>query len=317
MAILFAATEPQSFDSIGTVSETSSSTYIDLDFSRIGLLVSQNNARYIGTLISPQTITSAGGEEIWVHCSGSFNSNGNTTVYPMIYLRDSAGDETGLANSTPGLRAVIQGNLLGSGVVRPTGFSQFDIKIDATGVSYYVEGLLQETVNVNLDGVQFTTVEVARGASTWGCGEVIVSDQSTIGLRLSTNEIVSQGDDDAMTGTYEDVDESTSDDADFVSSATIGENESFNTTSRRPVGTQLVPIAVTATIRGRQGTLSGGPTDFDTFVRIGATRYTIGGAGLPATFGAGAMVVADLNPSTASAWGSEANDIQFGITSKA
>lgn len=317
MAILFAASEPQSFDSIGSVSSTASSVYIDSDYTRVGLLVNQANARYVGTLTAPYTITASGSEEIWLHCAGSANSNGSTNSFPVIYLRDTSGQVTGLSNTTPGYRAVVQGNLLGAGFTRLSVLAQFDIQINASGVSYYVDGLLQETVNVNLDGLVFETVEIGRGSSTWGCSEVVVSDQSTIGLRVGTSVPTSQGPDDEMTGTFEDIDETNSDDADFISSATIGQSESFGTTTLRPEGTQLVPIAVTATFRGRQGTLSGGPTNFDGFVTIGGTRFIIGSVDVPPNFGASAMLVANQNPSTSASWGAEANDITFGVTSKA
>lgn len=317
MAILFGASEPQSFDSVGSVSGTTDASYIDSDFTRLGLLVDNTTARYIGTLTVPQTITTAGAEEIWFHCEGGFTSAGTAVAAPMIFLRDQNGDETGLSNTTPGLRAQVQGNVLGTGVTRPTGRRQFDVQVTAAAVNYYIDGLLQETVAVNLDGTTFSTIEIGGGAAEWGCSEVIVSDTSTIGLRCPTNEITGQGADNAMVGVFSDVDEAATDDADFISSATIGQNESFTTTTRVPVGSQLVPIAVTATFRGRQGTLSGGPTDFDGFLTLGGTRYTIGGTGMPVTFGAGAMIVADQNPATASAWGTEANDIEFGITSKA
>ncbi|MEM6746759.1 MAG: hypothetical protein AAF608_04995 [Pseudomonadota bacterium] len=318
MTILFAATEPQSFDSIGSVNSISTAPQIDTDYSRIGCQLASANARYLATLGTSQTITALGGEELWLHGRIWISGNGGAATAPFFYLRDTTGAATGLSNTTPGIRPMVQGAAVGSGIVRPaTAFGIFDIRIHAGGIDYYLDGLLQEAITSNLDGVTFTSIEIERGASQVVASEIVLATTNTIGLRVGTSVVSAQGSDDAMAGDFTSVDELNTDDSDFVSSLNVGEQESFATTTLSPTGTQLTPIAVAASARGRQGTLSGGPTDFDIFVTIGANRFVIGGADMPTVFGAGSVVVANQNPATAAAWGAEANDIEFGLVSKA
>jgi len=315
MTFYYAASEPQSFASSGSVTTTTTAGEIDTDYTRIGMRIEGTTGRYIGTLSSSVTIGASQG--LWLHARIWLDANGNTTPLPFFAAKDSLGAFTGLSNETPGLRLYVNGTSSGTGVPRPAGNSAIlDIHLTDTEVSFYLNGLLQDTVPTTaLNGLAFETIEIARGNSNIAVSEVVVADTSTIGLRVGTNVVSGQGEDTAMAGAFEDIGEAITDDATFISSGAVGQHESFTTTTLKPIGVQLVPVAVSASVRGRQGTLSGGPSDFDIFVRLGTTRYSLGSATLPASFGAGRVVIADSNPATATEWGTEANNIQFGLTS--
>lgn len=143
--------------------------------------------------------------------------------------------------------------------------------------------------------------------------QLIVADESTIGMRLMTLYASGAGSDSAWgSGSYASIDEIVYDDADLISSASANQVSTFAATLQAAVtGYTVRAIAVTA--RAKRD--ASGPQNLQLALRVSGTNYF--SSTLALTLGYGAIVnVWNTSPATSSPWiTSELTNIQFGVKS--
>lgn len=141
--------------------------------------------------------------------------------------------------------------------------------------------------------------------------QVIMADESTIGMRLRTVPATGAGADTAWTGTYTEIDEAVYSDADFVNSPTADQVELFAQSTTVPTGYVVQAVVVTA--RAKKG--SSGPANLQLAVRSNGTNYFSSSQALDEGYGAH-FNVWETDPATSADWTtSAANAIQFGVKS--
>lgn len=143
--------------------------------------------------------------------------------------------------------------------------------------------------------------------------QVIVTNESTIGWKLSTLNVDAAGANSAWTGTFADVDEANYDAGDFIRTTTVGNITTLNTVDINAAFSTFNVKAVV--VAGRGSNDAGSPVaDIQTAVRSGGTNYFTANLGFPKT-GADNSVqtVYETNPATSAAWSqAEANAVEVG-----
>lgn len=137
--------------------------------------------------------------------------------------------------------------------------------------------------NQGMDRFQiWNTGEGSSGNTTWS--EMIVTDQSTIGMRLATIRPTGAGNDQQWTGTFADVDDvGVIDDANYISAASADLVENFALSNLSSVADDLEPVAIVQTGRIRKGAT--GPQNAQWNVRSNSANYFSGNiSGLTTSF---------------------------------
>jgi hypothetical protein len=324
MAFYFMGSEPSTFTAIGTVS-TSTSGGRDSKWSRIALYVTAANSRYQSALdgVAPLSATES------VYLSANMNAYVNVTGEgPLLGLTAVSADGTfsgglcGVASVTNGLRLMVNGQPFGPTFSTPTQFTgKLDVAIHQDRMVLYADGNLIHQASVDLSAVTgFDNVQFLRGNNYARCSEIAVADTPLLAVRIGTNFVTADSTDTDMTGDFSSVDETVPDDADFISATAAGQKQSFTTTSLRDETTDLKPLAVAISARGREGTLAGGPKTFGAFVKIAGTDYAAGDMAMPTEFGSSpdGPQILNVDPSTGAGWTeSTALDITIGLEAKA
>lgn len=141
--------------------------------------------------------------------------------------------------------------------------------------------------------------------------QVIVADESTIGMRLFTVPVTGAGATSSWTGTYTEIDEIIYADADFINSASVNQVSTFATTVPSLTGYQTKAIAVTA--RAKCG--ASGPQNIEMALRSAGTNYFSSNFALDAGYRAFCNVW-NTDPATAGAWaGAAVTAAQPGVKS--
>lgn len=142
--------------------------------------------------------------------------------------------------------------------------------------------------------------------------QVIVANESTIGMRLLTRYPNAAGATSSWTGAYTDIDEIVYEDADFILSGSNNQVSTFGQTGPAITGYTVRAVGVTA--RARKG--ASGPQNLRHALRVSGTDYFSGSdialdAGYLAT-----ETIWETNPATSAAWVNTAIDaLQPGVKS--
>lgn len=312
MPTLFGATEPEGFSVGGTGNTvspavTTDTQHFDTRFSRCAIQIPTTHtflAYDIGGL-----------PEIWFRFrygnNGMEPSGGGTDIIrimnaalqPIVRIVVVSGgwrmdywNGSAYVNGTAVLAAV-NGQLI-----------DIHVKINSTtGIfEWFVAGnLMDQPLVGNTDlfsaSISFISFRspaaVARPAS-----EFIVRDEPTVGCRLLTMSANGNGANTDWSGSYVDIDETTVNDADFISSNTNDDVETFTLTD--PASPALDKYSVESVIvSSRASVAPTGPQNIQSALRVGGTDYfSANMPGLTSSFKNGFQAIWDQNPNTATDW---------------
>lgn len=329
MTILWAGTEPEAFETLCGVS-TSTAEY-DSNFSRCALNLGQNAA---GTTVLCGVVL-GGLTEAWFHTRmGSNVLNADLANQAFIEFRTSSAQGilrvicTGVINTFKlqywsGAAWVDIGTSFTATVsTSPTWDVQ--CKIDNVNGRFvcYVDGTIVASLIGDTDFFSPTIDKVRLG--TWSefnakyVSECIISNTSTVGMRLATNYVTGAGTTTGWTsGTFADVDETTVNDADFISSGTANQVDTFALQDLSATAAALIPVAVVGSARARNA--PAGPQNLQLAVRTGGTDYfspTVTSPAINTSFQNGFQNIWNVNPNTGVAWtASEINALEAGAKS--
>lgn len=324
MTLVFAGGEMSAFSpSDNTIIESAltSNAPFNADFARCGIR--------LGDLGGSSTDTSFAETDHWtaetdgyLHFEYFQPSTGGTTTY--VSLLDGT-DTTNVrirrttSSSTHTLTlqyldALSAWTDAGSVAIPVSTLQTFDLrwKFDASGeLALYISGT--KRIDFTGDLSHLSGVEYARLHSQGLPGtisQVIMSDESTIGLRLTTGAPTGAGASTDWTGTYAEVDEIVYSDADFVNSSTANQVELFTHGITIPSGYRVKAVAVTA--RAKKG--STGPSNIQLAIRTAATHVS-SSQSLDVGY-APYVAIWETDPSTGAAFTTSAIEtLQFGVKS--
>lgn len=333
MAVLFAATELESFQRSSATAVTQSTTAgrFDSNFSR-GAIEVADGSHYAQADFTAET-------DGWLHFLAYFTDLNNIEHDNQIFqLRDSSTGQVVLQldgdngawdmeywNGSSFTEVSIAGGASGGGF--PIGeLVRFDVQWtihNSTGVFriYMNESLIVEFTGDTLQ-TGFTTIDQLRlssgstrvSADQTYFSEVIVADEDTRGWRLATLGVTADGTNTAWTGDYTDIDEIDLDDADDITSDTADQVHGFAVDN---VPAEAAGYSVEAVVVGmRANRAASGPQNLQAHVRSGGTDYFSSNVG---TLGLGLLpfqAVFATDPGTASAWAqSGVNAAEVGVKS--
>ena len=231
----------------------------------------------------------------------------------------------------------------GAGIVLFSVGSNGDIKVGAStigNVNFFINGLytvdihlrsgsnglveiyidkevvFSATGNFTLTGMASLTLSPIGTDSTNDTGtvwsQVIVADDVTIGYKLATLAITSQGDQAQWTGSYDRVNEIALDTDTYINAPTAGLVSTYVVSDLDPQYTNIKAVIVSAL--GRYTEI--GPKQIDAVVRVSGVNYTstmtpLGTGYVPS------QGIWHVNPANLSPWTiNNVNDLQLGIRSK-
>jgi hypothetical protein len=194
----------------------------------------------------------------------------------------------------------------------------------AGSVIVYVNSVLVMTYSGDVttnSATQLAQVQLAsadcggNGADTYW-SEVIVATNDTRAMNLWTMNGTTAGNAQAWTGTASNPNQTTNNDATFISSATANQIQEYKTpTLAQPPGTYTVE-AVVNSVRASNGTT--GPQNLNVVTRIATTDYLSSNQLLTNSFANYANFVQSTNPATAAAWTTTdllSTNYQYGVKS--
>lgn len=325
MSVLFAGSENEAF-ALDTTFTTypdpvTSASHIDTDFARAG--VDLNYGAPVFAAVDLGGIT-----EVWVHWRyGNTNGDDDNTDFFQIMDASQQGIVRLYSNSDGSWYfQYYNGSTwvdIGS-TVRASANSTHDIhcKIDgSTGeFAWYQNGTEIASTTGDTDHFSATisylwwdTYDIFAAAYM---SEVICTDtENTVGMRLATIAPDGAGSNSDWTGAYTDIDESSVNDADFISSGTANEVSTYSMGNLSTAAAALSPVALVESSRALIG--ASGPQNLQHVVRTGGTDYNGSSvSGLTTSFKNGFQTVWDVNPDTAAEWStSEINALELGVES--
>lgn len=206
----------------------------------------------------------------------------------------------------------------------------FDLNVvcaSANGsIKLYISGTERLSVSLNttaiaqLNKAQFHAFfDSSGGVTRTNVSQVVIADETTIGMRVMTLYASGAGNDTAWTGAYTDIDELAYSDADFINSSVADQVENFAGTLVSSIeGLNIRAVCVTA--RAKRGAT--GPQNFQLNLRSGGANYFSGNKDIDTGY-RGLIHVWETNPATGSAWtaaeiatgSSTSANIQFGVKS--
>lgn len=186
------------------------------------------------------------------------------------------------------------------------------IKLYLSGTKRIDSGTIDLSAITALNKIRFSgfTNVVPLGTITM-VSQVIVADESTIGMRLLTRYMNGAGASTDWTGAYTDIDEIVYEDADFILSGSNNQVSTFTQTGPAITGYTVRAVGVTA--RAKCG--ASGPQHLQLALRVSGTNYFSSSLALDAGYGA-FVNIWETNPATSAAWVNTAIDtIQPGVKS--
>ena len=144
----------------------------------------------------------------------------------------------------------------------------------------------------------------------------IVADYCTIGHTVRAQVPTGNGTHTDWDGDYTSVDDGAINDADTITSTSVGEKETFTAPnySSTPIGSVIKAVAVTARARNDGGA---SPQNFTPILRIGSTDYLATGSPPLNSGFSGTCVIFPEDPSTSLDWASVTNvNTEFGVVSE-
>lgn len=172
-------------------------------------------------------------------------------------------------------------------------------------------------LNAAVTNVQYFHVKCINNNGNLTYSQFLVSDVSTVSAKVATPAPNANGTNVAWTGDYLSVTKVGYNDATMITSAVLGDKESYAATDvSLPVGYGISSVWFAA--RGRLGAAS--PVNFKALMRIGAVDYSAGYnfPGLTSAAFAPALTGFTLDPSTGTAWTlANVNAAELGFVSAA
>lgn len=310
MTILWGGSEVEAFDSSALAALTGAGDR-DADFARAAISINT------GTLQRCNKVAFGSIAEAWFHYRwGGQNTGSETNARTLIQFTTSGG------------QGILRYQQVGSGDKRlqywsgsawtdigastnPTTANgrTFDMqcKIDGTTGSFllYIDGVLGPTLtgNTNFFSASIDSVSVASWGNTnqRAFSEAIVSTTDSRGMRLATIFPNGSGATSDWTGTFADIDETTINDADFISSGTANQVSTFAVAALSATAAALSPVALIGSARVRNAVT--GPQNDQLAVRTGGANFF--SSNLPSigtSFVNGYQYVWGLNPNTGLDW---------------
>lgn len=260
-------------------------------------------------------------DDLWVHWHSSAGNSYDSGYAPMLEL---------YAGATPVFRIQVAAENqlrlqywdgdswenVGAAFAVSTARVTFDLHLNATGAELYLGG--EETVAVTIAMPLVVNITKARWCASDSTtaqpakvSQMIVADESTIDWKFTCNPPTGDGANSAWTGTYADVDELATSDADLISGAANGDTETFTRAARTISGTVK---AVVLASRGRNAA-TGAQNMQHCYRQGGSDYFTSNLAGIGTGY-APLVSIMHTNPATGSAWtaadaGSASNE--FGV----
>ncbi len=198
----------------------------------------------------------------------------------------------------------------------------FDFKIvcGASGsFEWYVGNTLLTTGSINdadCNNIERLRLRVGFNGGNANCGwsQIIMADVSTVGWHFHQKPPTGNGANTTWTGTFADVDEAITNDADFASSTAANDVETY-TGAALSLASGIVKAVVVSL---RPKVAASGPQNLQAALRIGGTNYFSPNLpGLNSGFGA-AIGIWEQDPSTVAAWSAAtaaAATTEFGMKS--
>lgn len=324
MTILFMGGEMGAFvPSDNNVFEDTNSTYYDSTFSRAAIHMS-------GSAAYCESADFTSSNEIWVHFAIRDGSGSGTASATKVLSVTAGGTEmvrvTVDSTTTPNTVSLQYWNgatytTVASVTVSFNTVQHMDLHIvgnSATGsLTLYVAGTERyASGSTDLSSVtNMTNVRsYGRGAvSDMAVSQVVVADESTIGWRLATIYPNGAGATTDWTGTYTEIDEAVTNDADFINSSTNDQVELV--TGSTPTLTGYTVRAVAISARVKRG--STGPANLRFALRSSGTTYD-NGSDIALGLGYEAQeAIWETNPATAAAWVNTAiSALQYGVKAR-
>jgi len=329
VSILHAGSEAEAFDVQGLV--VNEATGFDADFARGSFTPRGSHATNFARIPLAPAVT-----DVWLHARVSFASTGGTVnSHPLIKFRSTSGQDVLRLNGFGGVSnpSVYDLEYWDGAAWQKIGTSwtiaspstlDFHCKIADTGgvFAFYVNGsLIAELTGDTLlfAGADVAEVHLASGSTDDSTSadknytEVVVADESTIGMRVATLAPTAAGTNTAWTGDETDVDEVVTDDVDFISSATADEVETYAASDLSAAAATFTPRAVFVAARAKRGAT--GPQSLQLAVRSGTTEDFSETKALTEAFAHYRNGWA-TNPDTAAAWTpAEIDALEFGVKS--
>lgn len=287
-------------------------------------LSNYNNAPLLTPVFSAQT-------NLWVHWEvrpGTIDvsAGGNTLSGLWFRAYSSAGTErirlhagsgsSIIASYFNGTSWSVIGTSLGSLYASGTRY-QFDVNIDIPNnkIDFYINRTLVHSFSGSLGSdiaqVGFNSFDNGNQA---GVSQVIVTDESPLWFKYKLDlPNANSSTNTAFTGDYTAVDEAILNDADFISSGTANQIETFKAAARNFTGYNV--LAVTVNYRALRDTT--GPQNIRAVLTIGGTNYETADRALSLGF-TNFREYYTTNPATGIAWTPSAAadvNLEFGVKS--
>jgi hypothetical protein len=322
MSFLFVGGEDTSYASTNGLSTTTNGSYYRSNFSRMAAGVNGGNTGVpLGSYLTfPFTAT----QTIWAHGQVYPSTSGANTNGVLIAFNDSTGTarlvvrvgngtnqykvSTVTASGTFVDLATSATNVLNTGAVASVDFNitysttgSFTMYVNGVSVLTYSGDLTAASGLTTLGGISLSGIS-PYGTTWWS--EIVVSTTSTLGLGLWTLAPAAAGATQGWTpNTVGNVNPTTINDSNFVSTTTANTISEWTTNSTVPSGTWSV-LALAQEARVRVGAT--GPQHFEWILHVGGSDYTQGSVAPLTSFSnftaAANNGIWTNNPSTGSAW---------------
>lgn len=281
-------------------------------------------------VVDPLDGTRKGVTRLWTHCVNSSNAYGADTGLVLYTWLNSAGMAVLRLISTAGdSRQLSYWNgsawlIVGDSVSSRGGTYDFLVVVHPTAgrLAWFLNGNLAADVRgldtsglVDVARLRLGRLQTYIGATSHR--ECILASYNTIGHTVRRRAPSGPGARQDWSGTYADVDEDTTNDADAITAATVGDKATFTAAAFSPVSTGNVikSVVVAARIRNDGEVV---PTNARAILRINGVDY-LAPANVPITAGfSGTHCAFDTDPTTGKAWASIANvNSEFGLAALA
>lgn len=199
----------------------------------------------------------------------------------------------------------------------------FDLNVvcnsSSGSLNLYTSGTNRISVSLNttaiaqLNKARFRAMfDSSGGVTRTNVSQVVIADETTVGMKVMTMYASGAGADTAWTGAYTDIDELAYSDADFINSASADQVETFAGTTVSSISALNVR-AICVTARAKRG--ASGPQNIQLCLRSAGTNYFSGNKTIDTGYRA-IYHVWETDPATAASWtAANAAAIQFGVKS--
>lgn len=334
MAVLFAASEAESFTVVNPTNLTASTsgTDIDTNFARAGMKL-KGNATLRHDLASPVT-------ELWCHFRFRLEAAGSSSDDNLVEFIDTGTGQTVVQidgdNGTFNLEYWNGSSFTSITPSFVIDTSQHEIDFhakiaDVGGVfEWFLDGVLVARFSgdtllsgfTQIDRIEIKNPNAVNNSSVEECivSEVIITDSGTgdtRNMRLATHDPTGNGTNTAWTNAVTEVDEAgVNDDTDFITSGTATQKETYAARDLTATADNFQIVAVVLGVRGRNDG-GGGPQNIAPVIRSGGTDFVGSNlSGITTAFAPLSQHILAADPNTTAAWTPSAvNAMEIGVQS--